>query len=285
MWRHDVNKARQSLFMKRFVVYVLMILFAFIAIVPVYLMLINATRSNAQINAGISFLPGGNTMSNWRNLTNRNFQIWQGFSNSAFIAICSTLLGVYFSALTAYAIHVYRFKGRNLLWAFILIVIMIPGTLSFIGFYQFMAKIHLTNNFVPLIIPSIASAGIVLFLKQYMESILSFELIDAGRIDGASEFRIFNTVMLPILTPALAAQSIFSFIGSWNNFMIPFVLLSDQKKYTLPMLVQTLRGDIYRTEYGSIYLGIAVSLVPILVFYAFMSRYIISGITMGGVKE
>lgn len=231
------------------------------------------------------FLPGGNTMSNWRNLTNRNFQIWQGFSNSAFIAICSTLLGVYFSALTAYAIHVYRFKGRNLLWAFILIVIMIPGTLSFIGFYQFMAKIHLTNNFVPLIIPSIASAGIVLFLKQYMESILSFELIDAGRIDGASEFRIFNTVMLPILTPALAAQSIFSFIGSWNNFMIPFVLLSDQKKYTLPMLVQTLRGDIYRTEYGSIYLGIAVSLVPILVFYAFMSRYIISGITMGGVKE
>ncbi|NLK45037.1 MAG: carbohydrate ABC transporter permease [Treponema sp.] len=271
--------------MKRFVVYVLMILFAFIAIVPVYLMLINATRSNAQINAGISFLPGGNTMSNWRNLTNRNFQIWQGFSNSAFIAICSTLLGVYFSALTAYAIHVYRFKGRNLLWAFILIVIMIPGTLSFIGFYQFMAKIHLTNNFVPLIIPSIASAGIVLFLKQYMESILSFELIDAGRIDGASEFRIFNTVMLPILTPALAAQSIFSFIGSWNNFMIPFVLLSDQKKYTLPMLVQTLRGDIYRTEYGSIYLGIAVSLVPILVFYAFMSRYIISGITMGGVKE
>ena len=285
MWRHDVNKARQSLFMKRFVVYVLMILFAFIAIVPVYLMLINATRSNAQINAGISFLPGGNTMSNWRNLTNRNFQIWQGFSNSAFIAICSTLLGVYFSALTAYAIHVYRFKGRNLLWAFILIVIMIPGTLSFIGFYQFMAKIHLTNSFVPLIIPSIASAGIVLFLKQYMESILSFELIDAGRIDGASEFRIFNTVMLPILTPALAAQSIFSFIGSWNNFMIPFVLLSDQKKYTLPMLVQTLRGDIYRTEYGSIYLGIAVSLVPILVFYAFMSRYIISGITMGGVKE
>lgn len=280
-----MNKARQSLFMKRFVVYVLMILFAFIAIVPVYLMLINATRSNAQINAGISFLPGGNTMSNWRNLTNRNFQIWQGFSNSAFIAICSTLLGVYFSALTAYAIHVYRFKGRNLLWAFILIVIMIPGTLSFIGFYQFMAKIHLTNNFVPLIIPSIASAGIVLFLKQYMESILSFELIDAGRIDGASEFRIFNTVMLPILTPALAAQSIFSFIGSWNNFMIPFVLLSDQKKYTLPMLVQTLRGDIYRTEYGSIYLGIAVSLVPILVFYAFMSRYIISGITMGGVKE
>jgi len=280
-----MKNQKHSLIIQRSVIYLLMIFFALLAVIPIYLMLINATRSNAQINSGISFLPGGNTINNWKNLTNRNFQIWQGFGNSAIIAIFSTLFSVYFSALTAYAIHVYKFKGRNLLWAFILIVIMIPGTLSFIGFYQFMAKIHLTNSFIPLIVPSIASAGTVLFLKQYMESILSFELIDAGRIDGAGEFRIFNTVMLPILIPALAAQSIFSFVGSWNNFMTPFVLLSDQKKYTLPMLVQTLRGDIYRTEYGSIYLGVAVSLIPILVFYAFMSRFIISGITMGSVKE
>ena len=224
-------------------------------------------------------------MANWRNLTSRDFKIWQGFGNSAFISVCSTVLGVYFSTLTAYAIHVFRFKGRNFLWGFILVVIMIPGTLSFIGFYQFMAKCNLTNSFIPLIVPTIASAGTVLFIKQYMESILSFELIDAGRIDGAGEFMIFNVVILPIMIPALAAQCIFSFVGSWNNFMTPFVLLSDQKKYTLPMLVQTLRGDIYRTEYGSIYLGVAVSLIPILIFYACMSRYIISGITMGSVKE
>lgn len=276
---------KATLTFKRSIIYVLMALFALIAIVPIYLMLINATRSNAQINEGLSFLPGGNTMNNWHNLTSRNFKIWQGFGNSATIAILSTVLGVYFSTLTAYGIHVFKFKGRNLLWAFILIVIMIPGTLSFIGFYQFMAKLHLTDSFIPLIVPCIASAGTVLFIKQYMESILSFELIDAGRIDGAGEFMIFNVVILPIMIPALAAQCIFSFVGSWNNFMTPFVLLSDQKKYTLPMLVQTLRGDIYRTEYGSIYLGVAVSLIPILVFYAFMSRYIISGITMGSVKE
>lgn len=276
---------RASLTAKRSIIYVLMIFFTIVAVVPIYLMLINATRSNAQINEGLSFLPGGNTMTNWRNLTSRNFQIWQGFSNSAFISVCSTVLGVYFSTLTAYALHVYKFKGRNFLWAFILVVIMIPGTLSFIGFYQFMAKCHLTNSFIPLIVPTIASAGTVLFIKQYMESILSFELIDAGRIDGAGEFMIFNIVILPIMVPALAAQCIFAFVGSWNNFMTPFVLLSDQKKYTLPMLVQTLRGDIYRTEYGSIYLGVAISLIPILIFYALMSRYIISGITMGSVKE
>lgn len=126
---------RATLTAKRSIVYVLMIVFTIIAVVPIYLMLINATRSNAQINEGLSFLPGGNTMTNWKNLTNRNFQIWQGFSNSAFISVCCTVLGVYFSTLTAYAIHVYRFKGRNFLWAFILIVIMIPGTLSFLVFH------------------------------------------------------------------------------------------------------------------------------------------------------
>ncbi len=278
-------KYKSSLNVQRSILYILMIIFALIAIIPIYLLLINATRSNMQINEGISLIPGTNTMQNWKNLTNRSFKIWRGFKNSAIIAVFSTILGVYFSALTAYGIHVYKFRGRNFLWGFILVVIMIPGTLSFIGFYQFMAKLHLTNSFIPLIIPTIASAGTVLFLRQYMDSILSFELIDAGRIDGAGEFKIFNIVMLPILTPAIAAQSIFSFVGSWNNFMTPFVLLSDQDKYTLPMLVQTLRGDIYRTEYGSIYLGVAISLIPILIFYAFMSRYIISGITMGSVKE
>ena len=278
-------KYKQALTIEKTILYILMIFFALLAVIPIYLMLVNATRSNAQINEGISLLPGTNTLQNWKNLTNRSFKIWRGFKNSAIIAVFSTILGVYFSAMTAYALQVYKFKGRNVLWGFILIVIMIPSTLSFIGFYQFMAKIHLTNSFIPLIVPCIASAGTVLFLRQYMESILSFEMIDAGRIDGAGEFTIFNIVMLPILTPAIAAQSIFSFVASWNNFMTPFVLLSDQDKYTLPMLVQSLRGDIYRTEYGSIYLGVAVSLVPILIFYALMSRFIISGITMGSVKE
>ncbi len=279
------NKYNVGITVKRVLIYALMVIFALLAVVPIYLMLINATRSNAQINAGVSFLPGGNTMQNWRNLTNRGFKIWRGFGNSAFISFWCTILGVYFSSLTAYGIHVYRFKFRNLLWGFILIVIMIPGSLSFIGFYQFMAKLHLTDSYIPLIVPSIAGAGTVLFMKQYMESILSFELIDAGRIDGAGEWRIFNTIILPILSPAIATQCIFAFVGSWNNFMTPFVLLSNQDKYTLPMLVQTLRGDIYRTEYGSIYLGVAVSLIPILVFYAVMSRFIIAGVTMGGVKE
>jgi multiple sugar transport system permease protein len=279
-------KSRQSvLFIHRFISYSVMAILFVLAVVPIYLLLINATRSTAQINEGLSFIPGNNIAYNWNALTSRGFKIQQGFYNSVYLAFWMTLFGVYFSAMTAYGLHVYRFIGRRFLWGLILLVMMLPSSLSFIGFYQFMARIKLTDNYLALIIPTIASAGTVLFLRQYLSSILSMELVDAARIDGAGEIRTFNTIVLPIITPALATQAIFSFVGSWNNFFTPFVLLSTESKATLPMLVQKLRGDIYRTEYGGIYLGIAVSIIPILIFYAFMSRYIISGITMGGVKE
>jgi len=371
---------------KRNLIHVVMIVLAAISVVPLYTLLINATRTTEQINTGISLFPGngafwnrvedlpapvvatvsgtvkyedmipgssllesrgkkrineflsvihdstkkpkilivdneGNTLEtlnllggsyldvndgqsvragdviagkvlrppnviyNWKALTGRGFKMWQGFGNSAFISICVTLLSVYFSAMTAYGLHVYRFRGRLLLWTVILVIMMLPGTLTFIGFYQFMARIRLTNSYIPLIIPSIAAAATVLFIRQYMLSVLSIDLIDAARIDGANEYHIFNVIILPVTIPALAAQAIFTFVGSWNSFITPFVLISRQDRYTLPMLVQTLRGDIYRTEFGGIYLGIAISLIPILIFYAFMSRYIISGLTMGGLKE
>ncbi|WP_304224656.1 carbohydrate ABC transporter permease [Gracilinema caldarium] len=276
---------RLSASLSRFGVYLFMLVITILVVVPIYLMLINATRSNAQINEGISFIPGNNTINNWKNLTNRNFQITQGFGNSLFLAITSTLIVVYFSALTAYALHVYKFKLKNFMWALILFTMMLPGSLSFIGFYQFVARLKLLNSYVPLIIPGIAAPAVVFFIKQYFSSTLSFELIDAARIDGAGEFYTFNLVILPVIQPALATQAIFSFIGSWNNFMTPFILISDPKKYTLPMLVQMLRGDIYRTEYGSIYLGIAISLIPIIIFYSFASQFIIAGISMGSLKE
>ena len=314
---------KSSLAVKKSIIYILMVFFVVVALVPIYLMLINATRTTEEINAGLSFLPGKSAVSNWDLLitcgsgiklgttggfqgiladpkysnqfvhigefilyfTKGKFQIWQGFWNSLVVALSSTALGIYFSSLTAYSLHVYNYKGRKFIWAFILFVMMLPASISFIGFYQFMSAIHLTDSFIPLTIPAIASAATVLFMRQYMASVLSLELIDAGRIDGAGEFMIFNRIILPILQPALATQAIFGFVGSWNNFVTPMILLQSDNKKTLPILVQLLRGDIYRTEFGAIYMGIAVSLIPIIIFYCFMSRYIISGLTMGSVKE
>jgi len=270
---------------KRIFIQLLMLFLFLLAIVPVYILLINATRSTEQINLGLSLVPGTNILHNWNALTSRGFALWHGFLNSAMISISVTLLSVYFSALTAYGLHIYRFRGRLAIWTLILIIMMLPGSLTFIGFYQQMARWSLTDTYIPLIIPGIAAAATVLFIRQYMSSVLNRELIDAARIDGAGEYRIFNVIILPVIIPALAAQSIFTFVGSWNNFITPFIMISTRSKYTLPMLVQMLRGDIYRTEFGGIYLGIAVSLVPIIIFYAFMSRFIISGLTLGGIKE
>jgi multiple sugar transport system permease protein len=205
--------------------------------------------------------------------------------NSLFLALASMFVSVYFALLTAYGIVVYNFPGKKLFSNFIVVLVMIPMQLSIIGFYQYMSKLGLTDNYAALILPQIASAGAVFFAKQYLESMVIWDLIDAGRIDGASELSIFHTIMLPIAVPGAATMGIFAFVGSWNNFFTPFIMISSLEKYTLPMLIQTLRGDVYRTEYGAIYLGLAITVVPIIILYAVFSRYIVSGIAMGAVKE
>jgi len=275
---------------KRYIIHAAMIFLAVLAILPVYILMINATRSVEQINTGLSIIPGTNTLNNWKALYSRgdigtNNLIWNGFLNSAFIALSTTALSIYFSALTAYGLHVYRFTGRAVIWTIILVIMMLPGSLTFIGFYRLMVIWGLYDSFIPLIIPSIAAAATVLFIRQYMSSVLSLELVDAARIDGAGEFRIFNTIILPVIVPALAAQAIFTFVGSWNSFVTPLVIIQTGTKKTLPLVIALLHGDIYRPQVGGIYLGVAVSLVPIILFYSFMSRFIISGITMGGIKE
>jgi len=271
---------------KRYIIHVFMIFFGLLAILPVYILLINATRSIEQINTGLSIIPGVNAINNWKALYSRgNILIWNGFMNSAIIALSTTVLSIYFSALTAYGLHVYRFKGRAAIWVIILIIMMLPGSLTFIGFYMLMARWGLIDTYIPLILPGIAAAATVLFIRQYMSSVLSLELVDAARIDGAGEYRIFNFIILPVIIPALAAQAIFTFVGSWNNFVTPLVILSSETKKTLPLIIALLHGDIYRPQVGGIYLGVAISLIPIIIFYSCMSRFIISGITMGGIKE
>ena len=284
-----MSSVSKDLVFKRFYIYIIMIILFLLAVIPIYLMLINATRSTAEINRGISWIPGTELIKNWKFLAAYDMKPkmypQQGLLNSAIISISCTVLGVYFSCMTAYGLHVYRFFGRRILWTVILIVMMLPSTLSFIGFYQFMVTLKLLDNYIPLIIPSIAVAGTVLFIRQYMSAVLSIELIDAARIDGAGEFRIFNSVIIPTIVPVMAAQAIFTFVASWNNYFTPMILLSSMKKYTIPMLVQLLNTRLYRVELGGVYLGLAITVAPIIIFYSFMSRYIISGLTLGGVKE
>jgi multiple sugar transport system permease protein len=179
---------------------------------------------------------------------------------------------------------VYQWKLKNAFFSFILAVMMIPAQITLIGFYQMVYKIHMTNNLLMLILPAIASPAMVFFMRQYMIPSLSLEIVQSARIDGAREFFIFNHIALPIMKPAIATQAIFTFVASWNNLFTPLVLLTNQKKYTLPIMISLLRGDIYKTEYGSVYLGLSLTALPLIIVYLLLSKYIIAGVALGSVK-
>jgi ABC-type glycerol-3-phosphate transport system permease component len=272
-------------FIMRIFVYALLFILLLIVIVPIWLLFVNATRSTTEIQQGISILPSTHLIENYNILLAKGVNLPRGFVNSLFLATVSTVVSVYFGLLTAYGLVVYDFPGKQLFSNFIIVLVMIPLQLSIIGFFQYMSRLGLTDNYLALILPLIANAGSVFFAKQYLESVVVSELIDAGRIDGASELRIFHTIMLPIAIPGAMTMGIFAFVGSWNNFFTPFIMINSLDKYTLPMLVQNLRGDAYRAEFGAIYLGLAIVIVPIVIFYAIFSRFIVSGIALGAVKE
>jgi ABC-type glycerol-3-phosphate transport system permease component len=280
-----ISKYKFGTFVLRFLVYILLFLLLLITIIPIWILIVNGTRSTTEIQQGISMLPSTHLFDNYHLLLSKGLNLPRGFLNSMFLAAASTIVTVYFSLMAAYGLVVYKFAGQKLISNLIIVLVMIPMQLSIIGFYRFMSNLGLTDNYAALILPLIANAGAVFFGKQYLESMLIQDLIDAGRIDGASELGIFHNIIMPLAVPGAVTMGIFAFVASWNNFFNAFILISSIEKYTLPMLVQTLRGDVYRTEYGAIYLGLALTVVPIILIYGIFSRYIVSGIAMGAVKE
>jgi len=274
-----------SLYVNRTIVYIVCIFLALLSIFPFWIMFVNATRSTPEIQAGLSLIPSSHLMTNLEILLNKSFDPLRGFFNSFVVSGSATILAVYFSSLTAYALVAYSWKMRQPFFTLIMIIMLIPTQASTIGFYQFMYQVGWTNNFLPLILPAIASPTVVFFMRQYLLGMLSLEMVEASRIDGAGEFRTFNQIVLPLMLPAMAVQAIFTFVASWNNLFLPLILLTKKEYYTLPIMVSLLRGDIYRTEYGSIYLGLSLTLLPLIVVYLILSKYIIAGVALGGVKE
>ncbi len=270
---------------KKGILYLLLILLAVICMVPFLLMLVNATRSGREIMTSFTLIPGDSLKDNWDAVFGF-FNLFLGLWNSFKIAVPATILTSYFSALTAYALAVYKFKGKNVIFYTIVIFMMIPGQLSLIGFYNLISGMKLIDSYIPLIIPAIAAPGTVFFLKQYLESVLPMSLLEAARIDGAREISIFHKIVFPIMVPGVATMAIGGFIGNWNAYLIPLLLLNTPKKFTLPVMIASLNAskDI-GTNQGAIYMALAVSIVPILIVFCFCSKYIISSISAGSVKE
>ena len=270
----------------RTIKYIVCITLAILSVIPFWIMIMNATRGTYEIQqSAISLLPSTFLKSNFQVFEGKAFNPLVGFMNSFIIAGGATILGVYFSSLTAYALVAYQWRLRQPFFTFIMAVLMIPAQVSGIGFYQFMYRIGWTNSYFPLIVPAIAAPAVVFFMRQYLAGALSVDIVNSARIDGAGEFYTFNRIVLPIMKPAMATQAIFSFVGSWNNLFMPLILLTDKSKYTMPIMVSLLRGDIYRTEYGAVYLGLTLTVLPLFIVYFALSKYIIAGVALGSMKE
>ena len=250
------------------------------------MLFINATRSNGELQAGFTPLPSTHLLENWNNLVHGTLPVWQGMINSLIVSVLSAALCTYFSTMTAYAIHAYDFKLKKYIYAFILAVMMIPTQVTALGFVKLVGTLKMEDTFIPLIVPTIAAPVTFFYMKQYMESTLPVSLIEAARIDGASELYTFHRIAIPIMSPGIATMSIMGFIGGWNAYLLPMIILNKNEKFTLPVMMATLRAstDITANQ-GAIYLAVAISVIPILLVFAFFSKYIISSISAGAVKE
>lgn len=270
---------------RRVIAYVVLILVSILCLFWFYILIINATRSNGELQSGFTLVPSTNLWKNWTNLVNGTLPIWNGLLNSLIVSGCCAALCVYFSAMTAYAIHAYEFKLKKYIYPFILAIMMIPTQVTALGFVKLISRMGLEDSLIPLIVPAVASPVVFFYMKQYMESSLPLSLVEAARIDGSGEFRTFNAIVLPLMKPAIAVQAIFTFVNNWNNYFTPSLILHDDKKKTLPILIAQLRSaDWLKFDMGQVYVMILFSILPVIVVYLILSKHIVQGVALGSVK-
>ncbi len=282
----DSRKAKAMLTLSRVVVYIILIFLSVLCLFSFYMLIINATRSNADLQGGFRLLPQGNFLINLKNAwTDVSINVPRGMVNSFLVAASTALVTTYFSALTAYGLHAYDFKLKKAATTFILAVMVIPKQVSATGFVQMCYKLGWTDNYLPLILPGIAAPVVFFYMKQYMASVLPMEIVDAARVDGSGEFFTFNRIVLPMVKPALAVQLIFSFVESWNNYFLPALILNKNEMKTVPIMIAQLRSaDYSKFDMGKVYMFILLAILPVLIVYIFLSRFIIKGVTAGSVK-
>ena len=269
------------------VAHVVLIILSFMCLFFFYVLIVNASHSHAELQKGFSALPGKYFWKNLMNVANDgSFPMFRGILNSIIVSGCSAVLCTYFSSLTAYGLYAYDFKARNVAFTFIMAILVMPTQVTAMGFLRLITKMGMYDSLLPLIIPSIASPAVFYFMYSYLQSSLPLSLVEAARIDGSGEFHTFNRIVLPIMKPANAVQAIFTFVGSWNNYFVPALVIQSKNKMTVPILIATLRGaDYMNFDMGKIYMMITVAIVPIIIVYLLLSKYIIAGVTLGGVKE
>ena len=283
----EISAARLKLQISRTLLYVFVVVLAALCIIPFYIMIVNGSRTNEDINTGVTMIPGSNIIGNMKTILiiTANINFFMGFVNSTIVAVCATILSIYIASLTAYGFVFYEFPLKKVFFGFIMASMMIPAQLGLIGLYDLMLRFNLLDSLLALILPAGAAAFTVYFLRQYIRSVLPEYIIQAARIDGAHDLSIFHRIALPIMSPGIATMAIFGFVFNWNNFLFPLIVLTTEDNYTLPLMVAQLNSSLYARDYGAIYLAVALSIFPIIVVFAFLQRFLITGISFGSLKE
>lgn len=280
-------KNKNSFLVSKVFRYIVLIFLSILCLFSFYILLINSTRSHADLQKGFSALPGKFFWENLKKVANDGtFPMFRGIANSVWVSSAVAVICTYFSALTAYGIYRYDFKLKKLAFTFIMAILVMPTQVTAMGFLRLITNMKLNDTLWPLILPSIASPAVFYFMYSYLQASLSLSIVEAARIDGCGEFAIFNRIVLPIMKPAIAVQAIFVFVGAWNNYFIPALIIDSKDKMTVPVLIATLRGaDFMNFDMAKVYMMIVVAIIPIVIVYLLLSKYIIAGVTLGSVKE
>ena len=287
MKTHHNTRGGKTAGIRLFFRYILMAILCFLCLFFFYILIINATHSHFEIQRGFSFLPGSSFLMNLNNVLNdANIPVLSGIRNSLIVSGMTALLSVYFSALTAYGIYAYNFRFKKAAFSIIMLIMMMPTQVSAMGFVRLITAIGLKDTLVALFLPSIAAPIVFFFMKQYMESNLPMEIVEAARIDGCGEFYTFNRIVLPIIKPALAVQAIFTFVGAWNNYFLPALVIDSANKKTVPILIAQLRSaDFLKFDMGKVYMMVMLAILPVIIIYLLLSKFIVRGVALGGVKQ
>lgn len=261
-----------------------MLVLALVFLMPIVWMIVAATKANHQIlSVPPTLMPGHSLAANWQDL-NSDLPFLRNVFNSVAIASIFTLLATAVSAMGGYAFAKFSFRGRAALFLVVVAALTIPFEVRAIPQYLLIARdLRLANTWIAVILPWLAYPLGVFFMRQNMLSVPT-ELLEAARIDGAGEARIFVQVVLPIMRPALAAVAIVVFLFQWNDFFWPLLILTQKQSYTIPVALGTLVG-LTRVSWGGIMVGTAIATVPFLVLFLFLQRYFVAGITAGAVKD
>ncbi|USD65838.1 carbohydrate ABC transporter permease [Vibrio sp. SCSIO 43136] len=262
---------------------VVLVVSALITIFPFFWSALLSTKDRTEIfGTGISFAIGDSLAINYAKLL-EIMPFWQAMFNSIYIAFLGTTVSLLFCSMGGYAFAVYKFRGKNVLFAMLVGSMMIPPVLSLIPYFMIVKFLGLMDNHLAVWLPFTTTPFGIFLMRQHVVASVPKELLEAAKLDGAGEFRTYWSVVLPLMKPALATLAIVQFVFFWNSFMNPLVVLTTPENYVITQALRSVQG-IPNTPWGAVMLGTTISILPLVTAYLFASKQMISGLTSGAVK-